>query len=318
MDTFSHILIAFLLLGKFDLNLGVFAGLMAFIIDLDVILYPLTKKYPHFDHRGIVHSVPGVICVTLVASLIFSLLTGTGYWLSLGAGLIGGFSHVLCDNLTNYGTLTFWPLKKKYVKSDIIPGISPLTIIVSVISMPSLYSSYENSNIMLFNNIYLVASLFFGIYFIFRILLKSYIRLKFHNISSIPGFNPIKYKMVQNSQYQEEGQEYKELRWRTINLINGNSTDEGQLRYPLMNPKPPLDTDEKLISFSYQTEPIQRILAHSSFHVYEIIEQKEDGMTLFWYALELSWGKWRMGVGISLKRDGTYRVWRYYPSSRTH
>ena len=318
MDTFSHVLIAFLLLGQFDLNLGVFAGIMALILDLDVILYPLTKRYPHFDHRGIVHSVPGVICVTVVASLIFSLITGIGYWLSLGAGLIGAFSHVTCDNLTNYGTLTFWPFVKKYVKLDIIPGISPLTIIVSTISIPFLYSSYQDLNALLFNNIYLAASVFFGIYFLSRILLKSYIRLKFPNMNSIPGFNPIKYKLVQNSQYQEGNQEYKELRWRTINLITGKSTEEEHFLYALMNPTPPLDTDEKMISFSYNTQYIQRILAHSNFHICEIVEKSEGTVVIFWYALELSAGKWRMGAAISLKRDGTYETKRIYPYPPRH
>jgi len=317
MDTFSHILIAFLLLGKFDTNLAVFAGLMALIIDLDVILFPLTKRYPHFDHRGLVHSILGVICVTLVASLVFSTLTGINYWLSLAAGLIGAFAHTFCDTMTNYGTLSLWPFVKKYVKLDIISGISPITIIVSTISIPYLYSSYESSNFSLFNNIYLIASIFFIIYFLLRILLKSYIQMKFHT-RSLPGFNPLKYKLVQNSVYKEGDQEYKELKWRTINLITGKSTEENQFRYALMNPTPPLDTDEKLISFSYQTKPIQRILAHSDFHICEIVEENEDGMIIFWYALELAAGKWRMGATISLKRDGTYETKRIYPYPKKH
>ena len=317
MDTFSHALIAFLLLGQFDLNLGVFAGIMALIIDLDVILYPLTKKYPHFDHRGIVHSVPGLICVTVVASLIFSLLTGTSYWLSLGAGLIGAFSHVACDNLTNYGTLTFWPFSKNYVKLDIISGISPITIIASTISMSFLYSSYESSNFPLFNNIYLLAVLFFSIYFLLRIVLKSYIQIKFHT-KSLPGFNPLKYKLVQETRYQEGDQEYKELKWTTMNLITGKSTDEGQFRFALMNPIPPLDTTEKMISFSYNIKPIQQILAHSGFHICEVVEENNDPMVLFWYALEFTAGSWRMGAAIFLKRDGTYETKRIYPYPKRH
>lgn len=323
MDTFSHILIAFLLLGKFseicgfNINVAVFAGIMALIIDLDVILFPLTKKYPHFDHRGLVHSILGVLCVSLVASLIFSLLTGTNYWLSLGAGLIGAFSHTFCDTLTNYGTLSLWPFVKKYVKLDVIPSISPITIIVSTISMPLLYSSYIHSNLSLFNNVYLIASVFFGVYFLFRIFLKAYIQLKFH-AKSLPLFNPLKYKLVQNSQYKEGDQEYKEMKWRTTNLITGKSTEENQFRYPLMNPTPPLDTDEKLISYSYKAEPIQRILAHSSFHIYEVVEKNEDGMTLFWWALEFSWGKVRMGASIALKRDGTYKTNLMHPYQKNH
>jgi membrane-bound metal-dependent hydrolase YbcI (DUF457 family) len=317
MDTFSHILIAFLLLGKFDLNLAVFAGVMALIIDLDVLLFPLTKKYPHFDHRGLVHSVLGVICVTLVASLIYSGLTGMNYWLSLGAGLLGAFSHTICDTLTNYGTLSLWPFVKKYVKLDINPGISPLTTIVSTISIPFLYYSYEGSNLVVFNNVYLIASVFFVIYFIIRISLKSYIQFKFHT-KSLPNFNPFKYKLVQIAQYKESDQEYKEIKWRTINLITGKSTEEGQIHYPLMNSTPPLDTDEKMISFSYKTTPIQRILAHSDYHLYEILEKNEDAMIIFWYVLEFTIGKWRMGATIALKRDGTYQTARMYPSLKNH
>ncbi|MDD1779097.1 MAG: metal-dependent hydrolase [Candidatus Helarchaeota archaeon] len=317
MDTFSHILIAFLLLGQFDLNLAVFAGVMALIIDLDVILFPLTKKYPLFEHRGLVHSILGVICVTLVASLIYSSLTGINYGLSLGAGLIGAFSHTTCDTMTNYGTLSLWPFVKKYVKLDINPGISPITTIVSTISIPFLYSAYRDSNLLLFNNIYLIVSIFFGIYFIIRISLKSYIQFKFHT-KSLPNFNPFKYKLVQVSLYNEGDQEYKEIKWRTINLLTGKFTEQGQIRYPMMNPTPPLDTDEKMISFSYKTTPIQRILGHSDYHLYEILEKNEDAMIIFWYVLEFTMGKWRMGATIDLKRDGTYKTARKYPSLKNH
>jgi membrane-bound metal-dependent hydrolase YbcI (DUF457 family) len=313
MDTFSHILIAFLLLGKFDLNLAVFAGVMALIIDLDVVLFPLTKKYPNFGHRGLVHSVVGVICVTLGASLIYSALTGTNYWLSLTAGLIGAFSHTICDTLTNFGTLTLWPFVKKYIKLDINLGISPLTIVVSTVSIPFLYSSYKDSNFVTFNNVYLIASIFFIIYFI----MKSYIRFKYHT-NSLPNFNPFKYKLVQSSQQKEGNQEYREIKWRTINLLTGKFTEEGQIRYPIMNSTPPLDTDEKMISFSYNTIPIQRILNHSGFHIYEIAEKNEDSMTIFWYALEFTMGKWRMGAAITLKRDGTYKTKYNYPPLKNH
>jgi membrane-bound metal-dependent hydrolase YbcI (DUF457 family) len=317
MDTFSHILIAFLLLGKVDLKLAVFAGIMALILDLDFVLEPFSKKVPILEHRGITHSIPGLIAVTLVATAVFSIITGTHYLLGLGAGLTGAFTHTIGDTLTSYGTGSLWPFVKTHVKLDIILGIDPLTIFVSVTSLPFLYSSYKHSNIQLFNTVYLIAAIFFGSYFLIRMVLKAVIHFKFHTVS-LPMFNWFKFKIIYTTHYTQEGQEYGELKWQIYNLITGHFSPEKRFTYALMEPVPPLDTDEKMIAYSHKIATTRRMLAHSKYHVGELLSRNADGGVIFWYALELEAGKYRMGVTVHLKRDGTYQIKSVYPYPKRH
>jgi len=317
MDTFSHILIAILLLGKFDLKLALFAGIMALILDLDFVLAPFSRKIPILEHRGITHSLPGLIIVTLVAAVIFSIITNINYLFCLGAGLTGAFMHTIGDTMTSYGTSSLWPFIKEPVKLDVILGVDPLTIIVSLTALPLLYSGYKNSNFQLFDTVYLIAAIFFGTYFLIRIVLKLVIHFKFHT-KSLPMFNFFKYKIVYNTSYNQEGLEFREIKWQLYNLITRRLSPENRITYPLMNPMPPLDNDAKLIAYSHSLALTNRMLAHSKYHLYEILNKTEDGLVIFWYALELAAGSYRMGVTVSLKRDGTHGEKNIYPYPRRH
>lgn len=314
MDTFSHSLIAFLLLGKFDLSLAAFAGIAAAILDFDVILYPLSRKYPIFRHRGVGHSIPGVLIITAVASLIFSGLFSTNIFLTLGAGLVGAYAHTLCDTLTNYGTLTFWPFIREDVKLDVIVGIDPLTTIASVLCIPFLARSYRIDDVLSFNLIYLIGTVFFICYFLLRISLKLIIHFKYH-VRSLPMINFFKYKLVEISRHEEESLTYKKLKWKKLNLITGHFTAENQFSQPILNPTPPLDTKEKMIAYSYKIRKVKLMLAHSRYHVGQILHQTEDSLTIFWHALELESGRFRMGAAVFLKSDGTHVVKRVYKQS---
>ncbi len=312
MDTFSHILIAFLLLGKVDLRLAAFAGIVALILDLDIVLTPFSRKFPILEHRGFVHSVFVVAAVALVASFIYSELTAYTFLQSMIAGLTGGFTHLMGDTLGNYGTATLWPFIKKHVKMDITMGVDPLTIVVSVVSLPLLWSSFRHANVQLFNSVYFIAALFFSLYFIIRISLKigAYSRFK---TKTLPMFNPLKYKLLYITEYQEGNQKYRELKWTTGNLITGKTSAESRFILPLMDVVPPLDTDEKLIAYSNKLEDVQHALEFSEYHICEILKRFENKAVLFWYSLELSSVRFRMGVTVILDRDGTHQIKRYYP-----
>jgi hypothetical protein len=219
------------------------------------------------------------------------------------------------DTMTSYGTASLWPFVKRHVKLNIILGIDPLTIIVSCISLPLLYSAYENSNLSLFNLVYLLAAIFFIAYLSIRITLKSIIYFKFH-IASLPMFNFFKYKIVYDTQFSQGGQEYKELKWQTYNLLTGSLSAEERFTYPLMDPVPPLDSDEKMIAYSHKIVAQKRFLLHSKYHICEILSRNEDGAVILWYSLELGSGKYKMGTAVTLKRDGTYELKDIYPTSK--
>ena len=83
MDTFSHIIIGFLIFAKYDLRLAFIAGFMAMFVDLDILIYPLGLKFPIFEHRGIVHAIPIAIVYTAIVAFVFMFLTKLNYALIL-------------------------------------------------------------------------------------------------------------------------------------------------------------------------------------------------------------------------------------------
>jgi membrane-bound metal-dependent hydrolase YbcI (DUF457 family) len=312
MDTFSHILIAFLLLGRVDIKLALFAGVVALVLDLDYILTPLARRFPILEHRGFTHSVLVVLAIALIAAWIFSALTEYTYLPSMIAGCTGAFTHIIGDTLGNYGTGTLWPFIKRYVKLDITLGVDPLTIAVSMTSLPLLFVSYRNANFQLYDIVFLLAALFFSLYFLIRISLKVAAYHKFKT-KTLPMFNPLKYKLLDITDIQRGNQKYKEYRWRIGNLISGQSSAESTFALPLMEPTPPLETDEQLIAYSHNLRDLQRIMVFSDYHICEILQHQEEGAVLLWYALELANRRFKMGALVRLSRDGTAQVKRYTP-----
>jgi len=106
---------------------------------------------------------------------------------------------------------------------------------------------------------------------------------------------------------------YKELSWSRYNLITNRQSPEKKFRRLLSNPKPPLDTDEKLIAYSFEVRPLKRILSRVEYPVCEILDKVNDETKLMWYSLELDGGRFRMGAYVFLKEDGTYHIRRFYP-----
>ena len=311
MDTFSHMLIAFLLVGKFDITLGVFAGFMALFLDLDVLLFPLAKKYPVLEHRGITHSIPATLIYTTVISTIFTLITGLNFLLVLGAGLTGSLMHILGDSITTYGLGAFWPFRKKYIKLDIILGIDPLLIIISIPSLLLFHVSYQTNDFIMFNTIFFIAGVYLITYVLIRLILKLTIYFKFKT-KSLPTLNWFKFKLISESDQKKGDYEYKELQWQKYNLITKNFSPKRTFLFPKINPAPPLATDDQLIAYSHKLKPVQRIFRPIFYHICEIIRRTKAEAQLFWSSVEHEY----MGALVSLKRDGTYKFERIYPYKR--
>lgn len=308
MDTFTHILIAFLLIGKFDVRLGLFAGFMALFLDLDFVLAPLTKKYPSLEHRGIVHSFPIIFILTLITSLIYTLITWQNYFLVLLAGLAGSFTHIIGDSITNYGTNSLWPFAKRYVKLNIIPGIDFLQAGISLTTIPLLFVSYLSNNFQLFNLIYLIVGVFLILYFSIRTVMKVIVYFKFKTTTLPMLFNWFKFKIVYEKNFKQGDKEYMEYKWIKYNVITRSNSKGSTFKFSTTKPALPLDTDEKRISYTYNLDALQDHLKNTEYNICEILKHKNDETVLFWYSLELKSGSFRMGAKIFLKNDGTYRI----------
>lgn len=314
MDTFTHMLIAYLLVGKFDMNLAYFAGFMAFLLDMDFLLGPFTKNVHILEHRGLIHSMLGASIIVIIFTIPYSIFRDLNFFLVLLAGIIGAFAHIFGDMATTYGIHAFWPFKKRHVKLDVITGINPVFLTFSFFTLPILIRASYTGNLELFNITYLIASIFFVAYFLIKITIKFFITSKF-KAKSLPAFNIFKHKIVYESTNQQGDMKYRELKWKNYNILSGELSSEDKFSFPLFppNPTPPLNTIEEMQFYSYHLYPVRKILGPTNYHVCEIDDTSDEGAVLFWYSLEFTSGRFKSGAQIHLKTDGTYKISRKYP-----
>jgi membrane-bound metal-dependent hydrolase YbcI (DUF457 family) len=105
MDFFTHLMIGFLissgLVGSFSNQYVVLGTLMAALPDFDIFLYPLWKRIPITRHHGITHTAIFVIAASVTLFAVFGAFTGIADPKLLIVMLLGGFSHIFCDFITN-------------------------------------------------------------------------------------------------------------------------------------------------------------------------------------------------------------------------
>ena len=115
MDPFSHLLLGYLLgfgvWGPAGLQYVVAAAIAGALPDLDVALFPLSRRFPLLRHRGVSHSILGVTVIATVGCFVIPPVMawslgpafGQGSLVAYFAALeIGGLSHVFLDSLDHW------------------------------------------------------------------------------------------------------------------------------------------------------------------------------------------------------------------------
>ncbi len=111
LDLFTHVIFAYLLsfviwgpAAPQYIAAGALAGGLP---DADILLFPLARRFPALEHRGIVHSILGVTVIAAVGSVLvpylpyFGLASAPLYFVAME---IGGLSHLVLDGFTNFPT----------------------------------------------------------------------------------------------------------------------------------------------------------------------------------------------------------------------
>jgi len=312
LDTFSHILIAFLIYAKFDMRMAFIAGFMGMFVDLDILLYPLSLKYQIFEHRGIGHSFIVVIIYTSIISYCFTFFTSLDFGRILLAGLTGSLLHIFCDTMTNYGTYTLYPFVKKHIKLNIIFGVDPITVIINLISLYYLIDYFIKSNIEYFYLVCNILIIFYVLYFVIHITLKIIVHMKFRTIT-LPTLYRINFKIVKTEIIEKNEYNCKKISWNTYNILLNRSSPEKTFELPLFKVDPPLESLEDMIAYTYNLKNIQRFFNRVDFLICNAkYDENMDGL-LFWHSLELEFGKFKMGLNVLIKKDGTYKIFRSVP-----
>jgi membrane-bound metal-dependent hydrolase YbcI (DUF457 family) len=142
MDLFTHVLFAYLLsfvlwgpAAPQYIAAGALAGGLP---DADILLFPLARRFPRLQHRGIVHTVLGV---TVIAGAGAFLLPYLPYFppastlLYFVAMEIGGLSHLVLDGFTNFAVAPLQPFSRRTLRLDADVAVSLVTIALTAGSL---------------------------------------------------------------------------------------------------------------------------------------------------------------------------------------
>ncbi|MCI4339383.1 MAG: metal-dependent hydrolase [Thermoplasmata archaeon] len=138
MDLFTHVIFAYLLsfiiwgpAAPQYIAAGALAGGLP---DSDILLFPLARRFPALQHRGIVHSVLGVTIIAAVGSLLVPFLPYFGaastllYFVAME---IGGLSHLVLDGFTNFAVAPLAPFSQRIIRMDADVAVSLVTIVLT-------------------------------------------------------------------------------------------------------------------------------------------------------------------------------------------
>jgi len=121
MDPVTHLLIGANIAGLSGHNISVsdplFLGpaIASVAPDLDIIMQLRGDLAYLRNHRGISHSIPGLLLISAaITSVLYFLFGSSTPWIYLFAWTtLGSLSHSLLDLLNSYGVKILWPLNPK-------------------------------------------------------------------------------------------------------------------------------------------------------------------------------------------------------------
>jgi membrane-bound metal-dependent hydrolase YbcI (DUF457 family) len=142
MDLFTHVLLAYLLsfvlwgpAAPQYIAAGALAGGLP---DGDILLFPLARRWPSLEHRGIVHTILGVTVIASVGCVLvphlpyFRPASTLDYWIAME---IGGLSHLALDGFTHYAVAPLEPFSRRELRLDADVAVSVVTLGMTAVAM---------------------------------------------------------------------------------------------------------------------------------------------------------------------------------------
>src|SRR5690554_4832272 len=143
------------------------ATLGAMSPDLDIVMQCKGHLSYLKNHRGMSHSIPFLVGISMIISMILSFIfPGTTFLKILLWTFLGTLSHSLLDILNSYGAQIFWPLSKKRYSGSLLLVYDPVVIIVSLYML----ISNESKSI-----VSMKAGLLFLVYLLIRMIARNII-----------------------------------------------------------------------------------------------------------------------------------------------
>jgi inner membrane protein len=109
-------------------TIGIVAG--SVFPDVDILLQKWGDYVYLKNHRGITHSIPGLVISSLLIGAALSLIYQNTSFVSIFLWtLLGSFSHVIFDLFNSYGAKLLWPLSDRKFSIGMLVSFDPVLII---------------------------------------------------------------------------------------------------------------------------------------------------------------------------------------------
>jgi len=315
MDPFSHLLLGYLLgfgiWGPGGLPYVVAAAIAGALPDLDVALYPLSRRFPLLRHRGVSHSIFGVTVIAAVGCFVIPPLMAWGFGPALGQGSlleyfaaleIGGLSHVFLDSLDHWSVPIFAPFSPVEYHFDVDRIVNVGSMAFTVIAYVVLVYERGRVPVAVWSDttwIFLGAALF---YFAVRILGRwraGVVQRREGFSSVIPQGNPFLFVFFGEDRTPEQIR----LRTARYHLLRGFVTPPRSVEMPLQPPvEPATKSEQAAMARSYPVALSASWMLGETHHFAEV-RSLPDYFEVFWYSLEVSF--WGRSAGVLARVDAS-------------
>jgi len=315
MDPFSHLLLGYLLgfgvWGPSGLPYVIAAAIAGALPDLDVALYPLSRRFPLFRHRGVSHSLLGVTVIAAVGCFVVPPVMAWGLGPAFGQGSlldyflaleIGGLSHVFLDSLDHWSVPVFAPFSPVEYHFDVDRIVNVGSMAFTVIAYGTLIYERGRVPVSVWSDttwIFLGAALF---YFAVRILGRwraGRVQRREGYTSVIPQGNPFVFVFFG----EERTPEQLRLRTARYHLLRGFVAPARSVEVPLRPPAEPATKSEgEALARSYPVALSESWMLGET-HPFVEVRSLPDHFDVFWYSLEVSfWGRF---AGVLARVDAS-------------
>ncbi len=314
MDLFTHVLVAYLVtFGTVGfqpsyLAAGAIAGGLP---DGDILLWPLSKRFPIFRHHGITHSLFGVTVVATVGAFVAPMLAPGNALVYFGVIELGGLAHILMDGFTNFAVPPLMPFSSRSLHIDADRAVNLVTLVISVTSfylllgvernhVPfSVYTATVWGLILLF-------AVYFAVRLLGRYLIGREIRAFPKGTAPIPRSDPFRWLVI--SEQVLNG--WMTITYARYTLGRGLTVGPVTVSAPLEPPdrQGPVRDEKDALERSFGlARKASRMLA-DSYMFGEARRLADGGWTAIWYSLEFSGFGRAAGARVDFSADGTARV----------
>ena len=312
MDPFSHILLGYLLgfgiWGPAGLPYVVAAAIAGALPDLDVALYPLSRRFPLLRHRGVSHSILGVTIIAAVGCFVIPPIMASGLGSDFGQGSpleffvaleVGGLSHVFLDSLDHWSVPIFAPFSAVEYHFDVDRIVNVGSMAFTVIAYVTLVYERGRVPIEIWADttwVFLGAAL---LYFFVRILGRwraGIVQRREGYTAVIPQGNPLIFVFFG----EERTADRLRLRTARYHLIRGFTSPPRSLDVLRATATaPPKAGEAEALAQSYPVALAASWMLGETHHFAEVMA-RPDRVDIFWYSLEVNfWGR-AAGVLVSV------------------